>query len=196
MRHSTSPTGDPGGPGGPGDPAGPGGERQAPRRQAPRLRAWTLAATLAGIVLLAAACAGGSSAGGSTAHLTAYQKELAYAECMRSHGLPGFPDPQSDGTFQSTRENGSDFSGPAFMSADRACAHLEGPGMTPVQFQQNVRQLLKYAACMRAHGIANFQANVQGNRVEMGVQGPGSEMNTPQFLAAQRACRKLFPGGS
>lgn len=131
---------------------------------------------------------------------TAYQKELAYAECMRAHGLPSFPDPNSDGTFNSTRQNGGDFSGPRFLSADKACAHPKGPGMTPAQQQQFTGQALKFAACMRAHGITNFQYSPpQGGRAGgMGIQGPGSEMNTPQFLSAQRACRPLNPlkGGS
>lgn len=203
MPHSTSHTGGLGGTRASPRAAGPdqndelndeaSGSRRR-RRHARRQRAGALAAALAAAGLLAAAC--GGSAAGPAAHLTAYQRELAYAQCMRANGLPSFPDPQSDGTFQSTLANRGDFSGPRFLSANKACTHLEGPGVTPAQFQQNVRQVLRYAACMRAHGIADFQASVQGSRVGMGVQGPGSEMNTPQFLAAQQACRKLFPGGS
>ena len=96
-------------------------------------RAGVLAAAAAGIAVLAAACGGSPSGAGSTAHQTAYQRELAYAQCMRAHGDPGFPDPQSDGTFNSTRQNRGDFSGPSFQSANKACAHLEGPGVTPAQ---------------------------------------------------------------
>jgi hypothetical protein len=149
-------------------------------------------AVVAGIAVLVAAC--GGSAPGTSAPLTAYQRELAYAECMRAHGLPTFPDPQSNGTFTSTPQHPVPTGGQQFLSANRACEHLEGPGSTPVQLEQNVTQILRYAACMRAHGIAGFQAKVHGNRVEMGVNGPSSETNTPQFLSAQRACRKLQPG--
>jgi hypothetical protein len=168
------------------------------RRQRGGHAAWRQAAVMPAVMAAAAALAAacGGSASGPPAHLTAFQRELAYAECMRAHGLPGFPDPQSDGTFNSTRANANDFHGTLFLSADKACAHLEGPGMTPAQQQQNASQVLRYAACMRAHGILGFQAEVQGDRVAMGIQGPGSEMSTPQFLAAQRACRKLMPSGS
>jgi hypothetical protein len=155
--------------------------------------AGVLAAAAAGIGLLLVAC--GGSAGGSTAHQTAYQRELAYAECMRARGLPGFPDPHSDGTFTSNDTDASDFSGPRFGSADRACAHLEGPGMTPAQQQQFTRQALRFAACMRAHGITNFQYSPHGGSSGgMGVQGPGPAAGTPQFQSAQQACRKLMPG--
>lgn len=164
-------------------------------RSAGLWRVGVLAVAAAGIALLAAACGGGSSGGTETGiHQTAYQRELAYAQCMRAHGLPGFPDPQSDGTFNSTRANGGDFHGPRFLSASKSCAYLEGPPESAAKFQQDVRQALKFAACMRAHGIANFQASVgQGGQVGIGAQG--ADPNSPQFLSAQRACRPL-QGGS
>jgi hypothetical protein len=161
-----------------------------------RARAGRLTAALAGVVLLAgvallAAACGGSTA--PTAHLTTYQKELAYAECMRAHGMPSFPDPQSNGTFVGS----FDFGSAAYKSANQTCAHLEGgaPGTTE-QFQQQVGQSLKYAACMRAHGISNYQVTVPSEgQVRSGVNGPGDEQNTPQFQSASQACRKLQTAG-
>ena len=153
----------------------------------------------AGVLAAAAAC-GGSSSGwtGTGIHQTAYQRELGYAECMRAHGLPGFPDPQSNGTFNSTRANAGDFHGPQFLSANKACAHLQGPGMTPAQQRQLTDQALLFVACMHAHGITNFRyfPAQRGHTGGIGVQGPAAEVNSPQFLSAQQACRKLGPGGS
>ena len=120
--------------------------------------AGVLAAAVAGIALLAAACGGSALAAGPGIQQTAYQKELAYAQCMRARGLPGFPDPQSDGTFNSTKANSGDFHGPRFQSANKACAHLQGPGITPAQQRQITDQALKYAACMRAHGITRLSS--------------------------------------
>jgi hypothetical protein len=54
-----------------------------------------LAAAVAGIALLVAACGGSSPA---VAGSTAYQKALAYAQCLRSHGEPGWPTPTARGT--------------------------------------------------------------------------------------------------
>jgi hypothetical protein len=175
----------------PGMNAGSGGSRR--QRPAGLRRAGVLAAAAAGIALLAAACGGSSGGTGPGIHQTAYQRELAYAECMRAHGLPGFPDPQSDGTFDSTKANSGDFHGPVFQSANKSCAHLEGTPQTATKFQQDVRQALKFAACMRAHGIANFQASVgRGGQIAMGAQG--ADPNSPQFQSAQRACRPLQGG--
>ena len=46
------------------------------------------------------------------------------------HGDPGFPDPQSNGTFISNKADRGALAGPRFLSANKACAHLEGPGLS------------------------------------------------------------------
>lgn len=174
---------------------GPAGGPEAFRQRAGRREARLLAAALAAVSLLAAACGGPSGPAASTAHQTAYQRELGYAECMRAHGLPSFPDPQSDGTFNTTTQNAGDFHGPAFLSANKSCAHLEGPGMTPAQQQRFTSQALKFAACMRAHGITNFQYYPPRGGGTGGIGAQGANPNAPQFQAAQQACRKLQPSG-
>jgi hypothetical protein len=171
-----------------GDPARPGPARARAGRVTAALAAVVL---LASVALLAAACGGSTS---PTAHLTTYQVELAYAECMRAHGMPSFPDPQSNGTFVGS----FDFGSAAYQSANRACAHLEGGAQgTTEQFQQQVSQSLKYAACMRAHGIANFQVTTvpAEGEIRSGINGPGDEENTPQFQSASQACRKFQTAG-
>jgi hypothetical protein len=89
----------------------------------------------AGVALLAAACSGGgspSSTSTATAGTSAaYTKALAYAKCIRSHGIPDFPDPNSKGQF--VVQNGSG-----------------------TQQQQALSHLVQYAQCMRAHGVPNF----------------------------------------
>jgi hypothetical protein len=161
----------------------------------PGTRSGVRAAVLAGTAVLAAACGSGAPAG-PTAHLTVYQRELAYAECMRAHGLPSFPDPQSDGTFDSNLADRGDFAGSRYLSANKACGHLEGPQQTAQQFQQDLRQALRFAACMRAHGIANFQASARGAQGgQVGVGAQGADPSSPQFQAAQRGCSHLFGGG-
>lgn len=167
----------------------PPGWRKARPLAAAIAAVWMLAA----VSVLAAGC-GPSSPASSTAHQTAYQRELAYAACMRGHGLPGFPDPQSDGTFDSTRQNADDFHGPQFLSANKACAHLEGPGMTPAQQEQFTVQALKFAACMRAHGITDFQYYPPNGGSSGGLGAPGADPDSPRFQAAQQACRTLQPG--
>jgi hypothetical protein len=68
------------------------------RRRAGPWRADVLAA-VAGTAVLVAACGGGGSGSAAEAGPGACQKALAYAQCMRSHGVPGWPGRNSQGSF-------------------------------------------------------------------------------------------------
>jgi len=64
--------------------------------------------------------------------------------------------------------------------------------MTPVQ-QQVFSQLLKHAACMRAHGITNFSDPAVGNgNIALGGVPPGVDTDSPPFQSATRACQKFM----
>jgi len=59
-----------------------------------RAGAGILAMAFAGIAVLIAACGASRPAGaGPEGGQPPYQQALAYAQCMRSHGDPGFPPP-------------------------------------------------------------------------------------------------------
>ena len=81
-------------------------------------RAGVLAATVAGTALLAAACGSGNSS--AAARSTTYQKALGYAQCMRSRGVPGWPDPNITLHGPAGFGPGS----PQLKSAQRACRSL------------------------------------------------------------------------
>lgn len=51
--------------------------------------------------------------------------ELEWARCLRTHGVPSFPDPDRRGAFDSSR---FDDRSPAFQAASRACAAQEPAG--------------------------------------------------------------------
>jgi hypothetical protein len=171
---------------------GTDGGRGSRRRAGPR-RAGALAAALAGIALLASACGGGRPGSGSpaAAGTTAYQQALSYTSCMRWHGVPGFPDPTSQGTFIPT---GIDPHSPQFQSAMRTCHHLlpAGSGQrTAAQQQQVESNALKFAVCVRAHGIPGFPDPVfLGTTVDFKVP-KGLSQSSPRFLSAMRTCRTL-----
>jgi hypothetical protein len=160
-----------------------------------RQRPGVLAVILAGTALLAAACGGGGSSP-ALAGQTAYQKALAYSQCMRSHGVPNFPDPDSKGNILTTRADHLTQGAPQFVSANKACEHLDpSTPLTPAQQRQATVQALKFVACMRSHGISGFPdpvVNAQG----IGFRIPrGFSPSSPVFQSAQRACQKLMPGG-
>src|SRR5215469_7775306 len=73
----------------------------------------------------------GSSGGSAPAGPAAYRAELAYAQCMRAHGLPGFPNPNPSGGLSghvSAHVNVNPNSPAA--RADDACKHLLADGST------------------------------------------------------------------
>jgi hypothetical protein len=159
----------------------------------PGARPAGLAAALAGTALLAAAC-GGSGAPAS-AQLTNYQKALAYSQCMRAHGEPGFPDPQPNGNLLIDGQK-DHLNGALMNSASKACQHLmpKAPPLTASQQQKLTARTLRFVACMRAHGLPTFpDPQVNSSGIEMQLP-KGLQPGSPVFRAAQQACKKLMPG--
>jgi hypothetical protein len=68
---------------------------------------------------------------------------LAFARCVRAHGLPRFPDPDGSGRIPDPASVGIDQGSPAFRSANRACAQDRPP---------YIPSNAAYAAWARAHG--------------------------------------------
>jgi hypothetical protein len=130
-----------------------------------------------------------------------YGDAMAYSECMRGHHLPDFPDPDSQGRLLVNIHQGSDLmpSSSQYQSANRACRHLlpNGGEQTPAQGRQELAQLLKYAHCMRSHGLPNFPDPVfiDGHAALTFQRGGDTGQSSPQFQKAQQACRSLSPGG-
>ena len=162
-------------------------------------RAGALIATVAAIAVLAVACGGGGSSPG-LAGTTAYQKALAYAQCMRAHGEPSYPDPTSNGGFIIDGRK-DHLNGQLMQSANKTCQHLlpKTPPMTAAQQRQVTAEALKYVACMRTHGIPDMPdpvVNAQGVEFRIGgPKGKGPPPGSPVLRNAMQACQKLLPGG-
>lgn len=132
-----------------------------------------------------------------------YSQALRYAACMRSHGLQDFPDPSSDGGFQISSGRGIDPGSSQFQAAQKACRKFllrGGQPPSPAQQAKAVANMLKYAQCMRAHGLPSFpDPQVMGGGVIMrlGSKGghSGVDPTTPQFQAAQKACQGIIGKG-
>jgi hypothetical protein len=163
---------------------------------------------LVGVGLLVAACGDGSSSpgvaatGGSTT--SNYKDAVAYAQCMRTHGVPNMPDPTSTGQFIGgpgtlNGVSGVNQNSPQFASANKACEHLlpNGGQITPSEQQKGLAKLLKYAQCLRTHGVPNMpDPTTSGGGVGLRLPA-GVDPNSPQYQSAVAACGSLQPvGGS
>ena len=91
---------------------------------------------IAVLALLAAACSDGPSPTGSGGSADAggsanSPSAVSYSQCMRSHGVPNFPDPGSNGGFNLGPAGGSgglDPNSPQFQKASQACQSLMPAG--------------------------------------------------------------------
>lgn len=123
---------------------------------------------------------------------------VAFAVCMRSHGLPDYPDPQissSGGQVHVKISPGSlDPNSPAFKSADEACHELlpkgGAPGAGGANRAREQAQGLKYAVCMRSQGVPNFPDPDHDGAFNL---PSGINPQAPQFQQAMRACMKVQP---
>jgi hypothetical protein len=159
------------------------------------------------LALLAVAVAGvttacSSSSTSSPAHATGHAARsaggsLAYSACMRSHGVHNFPDPSAGSNGQQVtiqQGSGIDPNSPAFQAAQRSCQSLlpagkrAGGSVSPAERAR----ILRYAACIRAHGVPNYpDPTFNGNAINFGdLSGIA---NLPQYQSALRACASLNP---
>jgi hypothetical protein len=153
-----------------------------------RLQIAGLLAATAALALLVTACGGGGSQAGTatTGGSKAYQQALAYSQCMRSHGVPDFPDPDSQGNI--IVQGGMGASSTQSVAAQKVCRHLLGGQNAPAQQRQQMSQALRFAACMRSHGDLAFPDPVER---QGGVVLHMVGANTPQGQAAVQTCQRL-----
>jgi hypothetical protein len=180
------------------------GRYRAPRRAG----ALAAAAAAAAIAVLATACGGGAA---SSADPPTYAQEIALVGCMRSHGVPNFPDPTAAGGYSLTADgslvgaDGSvDIDSSQAQTAYGDCRHLLPGGPSISQLEQDVQQAqqaqaqalpveLKYSQCMRSHGVPNFPS--PGQPTTSPASSP-INVNSPTFVAATSACQRLLPSGA
>jgi hypothetical protein len=119
---------------------------------------------------------------------------------MRSHGIPNFPDPGSNGQISKRAIIQLGASGSRFQTAQRACQAL-WPYQAPTQAQQRqeLADDLKFAQCMRSHGLPAFpDPTTSDGSVEfvISVSKDGIDPHSPQILAKAHECQHVLPAGS
>ncbi len=167
----------------------------------PRPRARAGALLLAAFAVLAGCSAQGGS-NGATA--TTRSQDVAAAvrevvQCMRDNGMPNLPDPRFDSNGQPQFPGGDPGDPPP--QAERACKPIydrlppspsQDDGADRDRPPTDMPALLRFARCMRAHGVPDFPDPkpdgtfpVAGTSLERG--------KTPENKRAGQACRQLNP---
>ncbi len=183
-------------------------------------KAVVLTALLATTVAIAACGAATPKSNDSTASNAPHRSDaLKLAQCMRTHGVPQFPDlggnarmgiqASSNGKNATISVDGHSLnvSGPAFQKAMQECSKYgpKGPPVSGAQLAKIKQGALKMAQCMRTHGVPNFPdpqvtTGPGGRGIGIRIGGapgsgkPGFDPNSPAFQRAQKACGGLLGG--
>jgi hypothetical protein len=137
-------------------------------------RRWPLAA-LAMVALIGAGCSDGSAENGNagtgtvsssgttssaaTKKLTARDKAVKFAECIRAHGVSDFPDPNEKNQF----EYGVSVTPAVWGKATSACKDLQPPGtLSSKRTPKQQSASLRFAQCIRDNGVQDFPDPVNG----------------------------------
>ena len=142
----------------------------------------------------------GSGSGAQFAIAGGAGKLAQFADCMRTHGLPNFPQPNAQGVISGNAASGIDPSSPQFQHAQQSCAKdLPGGTPSPAQAAQMRAKAVAFSACMRKHGEPNFpDPTFHGSTTRVSIQigqGSGIDPHSAQFQHAQQACRRDLPFG-
>jgi hypothetical protein len=161
----------------------------------------SLVAALLAAGLVVAGCGGGGGGTGTTSSQQAFNNSaVKFSQCMREHGISNFPDPTAQGNLQLKAGPGTgiDPQSAQFKAAQQACQKYSpknGATFDRAKAQQMEQAALKFAQCMRAHGVNFPDPQFRNGGAQVTFGGPGINPNDPKFKAAQQACSKDLPQG-
>jgi hypothetical protein len=124
---------------------------------------------LALVALISAGCGSTTPSETSTAsspgtggnkNATGQDKAVKFAECIRGHGVPHFPDPNPKGDVGF----GIDVSPAVWKKAVDACKDLEPPGaLSGKRTPKQQSAALRFAQCLRDNGVKDFPDPANGD---------------------------------
>jgi hypothetical protein len=177
----------------------------------------TIIAT-ATLALLAAACrsspssadagsspnAGISTSSSNEGGATNSPSAVRYSHCVRSHGVPNFPDPDITGQIPKTSAQQLGVSSSQFQAALTACRPLlpnsnQGGPPSQAELQEAWSVTRNFARCMRSHGVSNWPDPTSDpahhpERPTFNLQPVGIDQNSPQITTKIRECEPLLHG--
>ena len=152
------------------------------------------------VAIVAAAALAAPVAASATSQSTAVQKALAFSRCMRAHGVSNFPDPTSTGVIPKESVQQLGVSNSQLQAAQTACQRLlpNGGQPTPAALQQSWSYFLRFAQCMRHHGVQSWPDPTRypqhPDRPYFDLQHAGIDPNAPQIISKIRLCLPLLHG--
>ncbi|MFG2003546.1 hypothetical protein ACGFNU_30735 [Spirillospora sp. NPDC048911] len=174
-----------------------------------RARVLTAAASgLAALALLSTACGGDSGTGGQDEsgagaassgttgaggdRVPSTDQQLKLAKCMRQNGVD-MPDPKPGGGAPALTIGGRGASAEKIEKALKTCRGVAGiPEPKPLS-QEEKDRMLKFARCMREHGVDMPDPKFSGNGgMASARRAPESGAEKEKFDKANKACGSAF----
>ncbi len=120
---------------------------------------------------------------------------MKFARCLREHGVNAST---PSGSSQSGLVKVTGAGGPqAFEAAQIACKRYRPapPKFSPAEQTAHTEAALKFAKCMRSHGVDVPDPSTSGGGIKIKIGGPGGGPNpsSATFQEAQRACQSDLP---
>jgi hypothetical protein len=150
-------------------------------------------------VVLLAGCSASGGSGAATTTTSGQQAAAAvlreFVRCARANGMPNLPDLRLDSNGQVSVPEGTP---EPPKSVERACRSIwerlpasasGAQGRPPADMQA----LLRFARCMREHGMADFPDPKPDGRFPLPPSMQRVQGKTPGFLRAMQVCRQLNP---
>ena len=176
-------------------------------------------AAIAGLALLAPACGGSRASSGSDGSANAGESTtsapyVAYSGCMRSHGVPNYPDPDSSGQLPKPDAHHLGVGTTQLQETQRACQHLlpnTGRAINAGSISQCmmaddcpqalVQHLLteerSFAGCMRSHGVPNWPDPITDSQgrpaFAISISKDGFNPYSKPIWAKGNECSHLMP---
>jgi hypothetical protein len=124
------------------------------------------------------------------------QQALAFARCMRLHGVRDWPDPNSSGVFPKRTPKQLGVSNSQFQAADKACQPLLPPSggqPTPAELRVMESDALKFARCMRSDGVTTWPDYTLRDGIPIfDLHHTSIDPNSPPIVAKQVRCKSLL----
>lgn len=151
---------------------------------------------------LAVACGLGGQPGAAAtpSPVSTAQVYHQFAQCVREHGDPDFPDPVVDASGRITLPGGAQKPGQEVMKAcvsilDRLPARPAGSADHP-----DPAMMRQFARCMREHGVDDWPDPDANGRFTLPESLSGNLKSNPRWPEIEAAwngpCREFDPGGS
>jgi hypothetical protein len=136
----------------------------------------------------------GTTNSGADKTVSARDKAVKFAECIRAHGVRDFPDPNAENQF----EYGVSVTPAVWTKATTACKHLQPPGtLSAKRTTKQQSAALRFAECVRDNGVKDFPDPVNGEPLVNTYKIPSSNTASGMAVlnAAMQKCHDVLATG-